>query len=52
MATSERLAADALVRFERIGLRPWTRDLPWLEEPERFLGIVREWIGEKLALSR
>lgn len=43
---ARRVPDAQLVELEHSG------HFPWLEEPERFLGIVREWIGEKLTLSR
>lgn len=43
---ARRVPDAQLVELEHSG------HFPWLEEPERFLGIVREWIGEKPALSR
>ncbi|MFJ9787452.1 LppA family lipoprotein [Amycolatopsis sp. NPDC101161] len=42
VATSERLAADALVRFERIGLRPWTRDPPFTDKEAGHCGDFRK----------
>jgi proline iminopeptidase len=43
---ARRIPDARLVELEHSG------HFPWLEQPDRFLQVVREWIGEKLALTR